>query len=80
MQGVLGDSLGEVLALVLTALGSGLLALGGLAIELAAVANLTTGHATIGLWELCVGALVLYAGVYLLGYQRVLAPLRQAEE
>lgn len=80
MRNLLGDSLGELLALALTAVGSGILAIGGLAIELAAVGNLATGHATIGLWELCVGAIVLYAGVYLLGYRRVIATLRQGVE
>jgi hypothetical protein len=80
MRNLLGDSLAELLALALTALGSGILALGGLVIELAAVGNLSTGHATIGIWELCVGGLLLYAGVYMLGYRRVVATVRQAAE
>lgn len=80
MRNLLGDSLGELLALALTALGSGLLAIAGLAIEIAAVGNLATGHATVGLWELCFGAMILYAGVYLLGYRRVFATLRQSTE
>lgn len=80
MRTLLGDSMGELLALALTALGSGILAVAGLAIELAAVGNLATGHATVGLWELCVGGMLLYAGVYLLGYRRVVPALRQATE
>lgn len=75
MRNALGDSLGELLALALTALGSGILALAGIALELIAVGNLATGHATIGAWELAVGALLLYAGCYLLGYQRVVPAL-----
>jgi len=73
---LLTESFVEVLALVLTAVGSGVLALVGTAAELAAFGNLTTGDLGIGLWELCLGALLLYAGLYLLGYRRLVATLR----
>lgn len=65
------DSFVELLELVLVAVGSGALALGGLVVELAAVGDLTTGHAAIGIWELAFGAVLCYAGCYLLGYRRV---------
>lgn len=72
----LSGSVVELLVIALSAAGSAALALAGLAVELAALADLTTGHAGIGVWELAFGALLLYAGCYLLGYQRVVPALR----
>jgi hypothetical protein len=72
----LSESMVELVAIALTALGSAVLALAGLAVELAAVADLSAGQPTIGVWELVLGALLLYAGCYLLGYQRVVPAFR----
>lgn len=77
MRAELSESMVELLAVALSALGSAALALAGLVVELAAVADLTTGHAGIGAWELALGALLLYAGCYLLGYRRVVPALRE---
>jgi len=58
------DLLGStVLAAVLTAVGT--------VAERAAVADLVAGQSTFGAWELFMGAILLYAGVYMLGYRRV---------
>lgn len=67
----LSESMVELLAVALSALGSAALALVGVAVEFAAFVDLTTGHAGIGAWELALGGLLLYAGCYLLGYRRV---------
>ncbi|AGN01955.1 hypothetical protein L593_10050 [Salinarchaeum sp. Harcht-Bsk1] len=80
MKELLGDSVAELLAVLLTAVGSGALAIGGAVIEYAAFGNLLTGHATIGAWELVLGGLLLYAGVYLLGYQRLGRSLATSSE
>lgn len=72
----LSESLVELFAVALSALGSAALALVGVTVEFAAVVDLTTGHAGIGIWELALGVLLLYAGCYLLGYRRVVPALR----
>lgn len=71
----LSESMIELLAIALSALGSAALASVGLVLEFVAVGDLATGHAAIGAWELALGALLLYAGCYLLGYRRVLSAL-----
>lgn len=78
MEEVVYDSLGELLGLVGTAVVSGVVTVAGVLIERAGLAELAAGHSTIGLWEVLVGGLVLYVGLYLLGYQKVWRPLRDA--
>jgi len=80
MRAVLGDSFAELLAVLLTAVGSGVLAIGGAVMEYVAFGNLTTGHTTIGAWEFVFGGLLLYAGVYLLGYQQLRQSLATTSE
>ncbi|WP_276270752.1 hypothetical protein [Haloarcula litorea] len=72
----LSESLLELLGLVGSALLSGLLTVVGVLTENAGVADLLAGQSVVGLWELWMGTLLLYAGVYLLGYKRVLPGLR----
>lgn len=43
----------------------------GVTIELTALSDLTAGETILGLWEGAFGALLLYAGVYLVGYRQV---------
>lgn len=69
----IADSPVELLELVVTAALSVAMAVGGTAMEVFAVTDLTTGQTTLGAWELAVGALLLYGGVYLVGYQRLWA-------
>ena len=76
MDELLYDSAGELVALVGTALLSTGLTVVGLLTERAAFQNVTTGQTTLGVWELAVGALVLYVGLYLLGYRKVWRPIR----
>ena len=61
-------SLLELLALLSAA---AVLTLVGLLTENAAVADLLAGPSIFGFWELGMGLLLLYAGVYMLGYRRV---------
>jgi len=75
MNGAVSESLVELLGLALSAVAAGVLTVVGALIENAGVADLLAGQSLFGLWELWMGALALYAGVYLLGYERVLAPV-----
>jgi len=67
----------EFLELFLTALGSLLVSGAGLFIESRAVATAAGGDLALGGYLLAVGAVVLYFGVYLLGYDRLLPQLRE---
>jgi hypothetical protein len=61
MQGVITESLAELLALVFYAgLAAVLTVLGALA-ELASLEAIAAGQSIFGLWEVVVGALLLYA-------------------
>jgi hypothetical protein len=75
MNGPLSESLVELLGLLLSAVAAGILTAVGALAENAGMADLLAGQSVLGLWELFMGAIALYAGVYLLGYQRVLVPL-----
>ena len=44
----------------------------GVLAELNSLGRFTAGETTVALWFAAVGALLLYAGVYKLGYERVL--------
>lgn len=58
----------DILASLLGALGFSVL---GLFTELQGVTSLLSGELVLGLWMSAFGLLLLYAGVYLLGYERV---------
>lgn len=76
MDEVLYDSLGELLGLIGTAVVSGVLTLFGALTERAGLQELQAGHSTIGAWEVAVGLLALYVGLYLVGYGEVWPRLR----
>ncbi|WP_254279865.1 hypothetical protein [Haloarcula marina] len=78
MNGVLTESLGELFALAVSALLAGVLTVVGVLTESAGMANLQAGQSVFGLWELWMGAILLYAGLYMLGYKRVWTGLRQS--
>ncbi|MBX0295274.1 hypothetical protein [Haloarcula nitratireducens] len=75
MTALLSESLVELLGLVASALVAGLLTVVGALTESAGLTDLLAGHPTMGLWEIWMGAILLYAGIYMLGYRRVLAPM-----
>lgn len=72
------ESLPELLELVLSALLATAFTAGGTLTEQAALSDLSAGVSTFGLWELYMGLVLLYAGVYLLGYRRVLPAVSRA--
>ncbi|MFC7019805.1 MULTISPECIES: hypothetical protein [Haloarcula] len=63
----------ELADLLLSLVAAGLLTVVGALTESAGLANLLAGQSMLGLWELWMGAIALYAGVYLLGYKRIVA-------
>lgn len=66
---VLLESVSMVLYLVLAAA----LSVGGAIVEVTSFQYVATGETTIALWLAAIGALLLYAGLYGVGYQKVLA-------
>jgi hypothetical protein len=62
------ESVGELLLLFGSAIGSALLTAVGVVAEHAGAQNVLAGNTVLGVWELFVGAAVLYFGLYLLGY------------
>ncbi|MDS0260735.1 hypothetical protein NDI56_15110 [Haloarcula sp. S1CR25-12] len=71
-------SLVEPLGRLLAALAAALLTVVGALTENAGVADLLAGQSVFGLWEVGMGALLLYVGVYMLGYRQVWLGLRGA--
>ncbi|MFP8951347.1 hypothetical protein ACLI4Z_00040 [Natrialbaceae archaeon A-arb3/5] len=59
----------HVLAYVLLA---GLLTAGGIAAEYASVQYFGAGETAVAIWLAAIGGIMLYAGVYGIGYQKVL--------
>ncbi|WP_121820869.1 hypothetical protein [Halostella salina] len=60
-----------LIELFVYALGAGALTLLGLATEYSGLQQLTGGDPVLGLWFTGFGVVLLYAGVYLLGYEQV---------
>jgi hypothetical protein len=63
----------ELADVLLSLVAAGLLTVVGALTESAGLANLLAGQSMLGLWELWMGAIALYAGVYMLGYKRLVA-------
>ena len=72
----LPSSLVELGSLVATIVLATVLTVVGLVVEAIGVLTVLTGEAALGAWELALGLLLCYAGMYLLGYRRVLPQLR----
>jgi len=71
------ESVGELLALVVSAVGTVAFTVAGTVAEYAALQNLLTGQPVLGAWEAGMGAIALIAGVWILGYQKLGPRLRQ---
>jgi hypothetical protein len=68
----------ESFALLLYTVAAAVLTAGGLAAEYASVQHFGSGEAVVALWLAALGAVMLYAGVYGIGYQKVLASVRSS--
>ncbi|MCU4926967.1 hypothetical protein OB905_13410 [Halobacteria archaeon AArc-dxtr1] len=62
----------ESVSLLLYTILAALLTAGGLIVEYASVQYFATGEGAVALWLAAMGAIMLYAGVYAMGYQKVL--------
>ena len=67
------ELLAESLSLIVYTVVAGVLTVGGALVEQASLQHLGAGEAMIALWLAALGGVMLYAGVYGLGYQKVLA-------
>ena len=67
------ELLAESLSLIAYTVVAGVLTVGGALVEQASLQHLGSGEAMIALWLAVLGGVMLYAGVYGLGYQKVLA-------
>ncbi|MFA9416107.1 hypothetical protein [Natrinema sp. HArc-T2] len=67
------ELLTESLSLLVYTVVAGVLTVGGALVEQASLQHLGAGEAMIALWLAALGGVMLYAGVYGLGYQKVLA-------
>jgi sulfite exporter TauE/SafE len=76
MRELLYEPLAELLSLVFYALVAGVMTAVGLVSEQNGLHQLATGHDVQGAFLAYMGALLLYGGVYLLGYKKVLPKLR----
>jgi len=77
MSGLALESIGELLGLVVPAVGTLGFTIAGTVAEQAALQNLLSGHVVLGAWEAGMGAIALIAGVWILGYQKLRPRLRQ---
>ncbi|WP_254766201.1 hypothetical protein [Salinilacihabitans rarus] len=68
---LLVESLSAVVYVVL----AGVLTVGGVAAEYASLQHFGGGELTVALWMGAIGGVMLYAGAYGLGYQKVLGRL-----
>lgn len=69
MNGIISETALELLAIFASALGSIILTGIGIMAEQAAVNNVLAGQLTVGLWEFTAGGILLFAGIYMLGYK-----------
>ena len=80
MKALAFESLVDVLALIGAAIGTSVLTIAGVLTEQAGVQNVLAGDVLVGGWELWMGTLALFVGVYLLGYQQFWRRLRLASQ
>ena len=59
----------DLLLLILSALGAVVFTVVGVLVEQAGLNHLLSGSLGLGAWELFMGALALFVGIYLLGYR-----------
>ncbi|AEH35853.1 hypothetical protein [Halopiger xanaduensis] len=66
----------ESLSVVFYAIAASALTIGGIAAEYASTQHLGAGDQTVALWLAAIGAVMIYAGVYGLGYQKLLVEVQ----
>lgn len=69
MRDIVSGMSSELLEVVSSAIGTGVFTLGGFLAEQEGLQNVLTGQTTLGAWEAGMGILLLFIGLYMLGYQ-----------
>lgn len=77
MEEILYGNAVELLEILVSAVGAVFFTMGGVFIEYSGFSNVAAGAMTVGAWEIGMGGLLLFVGVYLLGYQRFWVRLHQ---
>ena len=72
------ELLAELLPLAVYTILGGVLTAGGLAAEYASLQHFGSGEAMVGIWLAAIGMVMLYAGLYGIGYQKVFASVRSS--
>lgn len=70
----------SIVELAVSLAGALLLTLFGLFVELQSMLSFAGGEPSTGVWFGLLGMLFLYAGIYLLGYERIVAELLATAE
>ena len=73
MYDVLAETLGELVATVVFGVVAFVISGIGVLAEMTGLQEFGAGHTTIALWLVALGGVVLYVGVYMVGYRTVLA-------
>lgn len=63
----------ESLSLVVYTAIAGILTTGGVVAEYSSLQHFGSGEATVAMWLAAIGSVMLYAGAYGLGYQKILS-------
>lgn len=71
MEDAVVDTVVEVAVIVVAGIGSIGVTIAGWLAEQSGLHNVLAGELTLGLWELWMGTIALFIGVYLLGYRNV---------
>ncbi|MFC4439834.1 MULTISPECIES: hypothetical protein [Natrialbaceae] len=72
------ELIAESLSVLLYVAVGAVLTTGGIAAEYASVQHFGSGEAAVALWLAALGGVMLYAGVYGIGYQKVLGSVRSS--
>lgn len=71
MDGLLSPRVVEALDALVTLVATSVFTVVGALAENAGLQNVLSGHAAIGVWEVWMGGVALFVGLYLLGYNRL---------
>jgi len=73
MSSVNPELVAESLVLILYTLVAAALTIGGVLVEYTSLQHVGAGDLTVGLWLAAIGAVMLYAGIYAIGYQKLVS-------
>ncbi|MFW5918754.1 MAG: hypothetical protein ACOCSF_00980 [Halanaeroarchaeum sp.] len=71
MDGLLSSRVLEYLDAFVSLVATGAFTVAGALAESAGLQNVLAGQPAVGLWEVWMGAVALFVGIYLLGYNRL---------